>query len=262
VNGATPGQAALAALVDGHFFGDGPHPLQLVCMTEDGNDVECNTWVSAVEPGVTWNELEHRMAEHARAHHFTAAVAAQQPQPAPGDVELLKRAADALWKSAKAALVVEHSLDKPYEDDPRWSPWTRWVERPAREAHDLAMVIRKRLKGAQQPQPAPGTQPRPGYVTVDARDIAIALNGYAGFTGDPVSFASELHERLRRTVFAGAAPEPQPAPELAAAMRESRIRAEVINDILSHFGPSGSGHTARVGQVQIAKWRAQAGLKP
>jgi hypothetical protein len=120
----------------------------------------------------------------------------------------------------------------------------------------------ERAIAAQQPQPAPGPQPRPGYVTVDARDIAIALNGYAGFTGDPVSFASELHERLRRTVFAGAAPEPQPAPELAAAMRESRIRAEVINDILSRFGPSGSGHTARVGQVQIGKWRAQAGLKP
>lgn len=64
------------------------------------------------------------------------------------DEELLRRAADALWKCAKAALTVEHSLDKPYEDDPRWSPWTRWVERPAREAHDLAMVIRKRLRAA------------------------------------------------------------------------------------------------------------------
>jgi hypothetical protein len=55
-------------------------------------------------------------------------------------------------------------------------------------------------------------------------------------------------------------PEPQPAPELAAAMRESRLRAEVITEILDAFSPSGSGHTARVGMVQIAKWRTRAGL--
>lgn len=84
-----------------------------------------------------------------------AIATAQQPQGAPGDAELLKQAADKLWACAKAALVVEHSLDKPYEDDPRWSPWTRWVERPAREAHDLAMAIRKRLREAPAPQPAP-----------------------------------------------------------------------------------------------------------
>jgi hypothetical protein len=33
---------------------------------------------------------------------------------------------------------------------------------------------------------------------------------------------------------------------------------ELVNEILDHFGPSGSGHTARVGQVQIAKWRKRA----
>lgn len=61
--------------------------------------------------------------------------------------ELLKRAADALWNSSKAALTVEPVLKVPYPDDPRWSPWTRWVERPAREAHDAAMAIRKHLRG-------------------------------------------------------------------------------------------------------------------
>jgi hypothetical protein len=38
-----------------------------------------------------------------------------------------------------------------------------------------------------------------------------------------------------------------------------QLRA-VITEMLAAFSPSGSGHTARVGQVQIAKWRTRAGL--
>jgi len=72
-----------------------------------------------------------------------AAIAAAPACPCGG---LLKRAADALWACAKAALTVEPTLKQPYPDDPRWSPWTRWVERPAREAHDTAMAIRKHLR--------------------------------------------------------------------------------------------------------------------
>jgi len=36
---------------------------------------------------------------------------------------------------------------------------------------------------------------------------------------------------------------------------------KLVAEILSVFGPTGSGHTARVGQVQIAKWRRRAGLE-
>jgi len=72
-----------------------------------------------------------------------AAIAAAPACPCGG---LLQRAADALWNCAKAALTVEPTLKQPYPDDPRWSPWTRWVERPAREAHDTAMAIRKHLR--------------------------------------------------------------------------------------------------------------------
>jgi len=66
---------------------------------------------------------------------------------------------------------------------------------------------------------------------------------------------------------------PQPAPELAATARAAQLTIdrdlarhdaatlrELTAEILDHFGPSGSGHTARVGQVQIAKWRTRAGL--
>lgn len=60
--------------------------------------------------------------------------------------ELLRQAADALWNCAKAALTVKPTLSQPYPDAPELTPYTRWVERPSREAHDLAMAIRKHLK--------------------------------------------------------------------------------------------------------------------
>lgn len=50
------------------------------------------------------------------------------------------------------------------------------------------------------------------------------------------------------------------ALQLDYANRHCEDLQAVIADILGHFGPSGSGHTARVGQVQIAKWRTRAGL--
>lgn len=62
------------------------------------------------------------------------------------DRELLEQAADALWKCAKSALTVKPSLDQPYPDAPEWTPYTRWVEQPARRARDLAVAIRKHLK--------------------------------------------------------------------------------------------------------------------
>lgn len=51
------------------------------------------------------------------------------------------------------------------------------------------------------------------------------------------------------------------APELAAAMAETRQLRDLAAEILAAFGPSGSGHTARVGQVQIRRWRERAGLE-
>jgi len=76
-----------------------------------------------------------------RAQWEAAAQAATAPLR-----ELLRQAAEALMDSAKAALTVKPSLDQPYPDDPRWTPYTRWVERPARRAHDLSIAIRKNLR--------------------------------------------------------------------------------------------------------------------
>jgi hypothetical protein len=68
----TPEQSALLALVDAHFFGDGPWPLQLVCMTEDAHDVECGTTIALVEPGTEWDRLEEMIAAHAAECHAPA----------------------------------------------------------------------------------------------------------------------------------------------------------------------------------------------
>ena len=50
------------------------------------------------------------------------------------------------------------------------------------------------------------------------------------------------------------------SPELAAALAESRKRAEVLTEVLSWFKRSGSGHVARVGQVAIQRSYREAGL--
>lgn len=57
-----------------------------------------------------------------------------------------------------------------------------------------------------------------------------------------------------------AAAKPRPAPELAAAMGEARELRELVTDMLTAFSVTSSGHSARVGQVQIARWRERAGL--
>jgi hypothetical protein len=97
-----------------------------------------------------------------------------------------------------------------------------------------------------------------GYRSELTNDIL--LNAPESFDGDEA--ADVIAVRYVRHLEAEIAEhaEPQPAPELAAAMRESRLRAEVITEILDAFSPSGSGHTARVGMVQIARWRTRAGL--
>jgi hypothetical protein len=60
-------------------------------------------------------------------------------------IRLLQQAAAALEAAGRAALVVKGTLIKPYPDDPRWSPWTRFVEQPARDAYNLGLELRKRF---------------------------------------------------------------------------------------------------------------------
>ncbi|MFB7285467.1 hypothetical protein [Actinacidiphila glaucinigra] len=57
----------------------------------------------------------------------------------------LAEAAEALCAVGKAAIVVQPALDKPYPDAPQWTPWTRWMQRPARQAYNLGILLRRQL---------------------------------------------------------------------------------------------------------------------
>lgn len=56
----------------------------------------------------------------------------------------LAAAAHALKEISKACLVVKPTLDHPYRDDPRWTPWTRFVDRPAKVAFGLGVDLARR----------------------------------------------------------------------------------------------------------------------
>jgi hypothetical protein len=143
---------------------------------------------------------------------------------------------------------------------------------------------------AQEPHAAPdtpGSVGRPGDSDAGQIDIGNRQNGphaapeLATLLADWRKTADSLKDRRgvgdareRNTlevvigqVEAILAREPQPAPELANQVyRGDRLEGQledvraVVAEILDAFGPSGSGHTARVGMVQIAKWRTRAGL--
>lgn len=73
-------------------------------------------------------------------------------------------------------------------------------------------------------------------------------------------------ERIGRAAAPGSGLAPEPdlpglTAQLAAAEAYAAECQGLVAEILDHFGPSGSGHTARVGQVQIARWRERAGLE-
>ena len=67
--------------------------------------------------------------------------------------EALREGAEALGEAFKVALTVKPLLDKPYPDDPRWTPWTRWVDRAARRCFNARSALRKAARGTWEPVP-------------------------------------------------------------------------------------------------------------
>jgi hypothetical protein len=59
----------------------------------------------------------------------------------------------------------------------------------------------------------------------------------------------------------GEGPDAIYCPVFWAKHAECEELRALVAEILAVFGPSGSGMTARVGQVQIAKWGARAGIE-
>ena len=66
--------------------------------------------------------------------------------------EILDWVDKALTDLATAVLVIA-PVFKPYEDDLRWSPWTRFVERPGNEALNAREALRKARRAVPQPDP-------------------------------------------------------------------------------------------------------------
>jgi hypothetical protein len=60
----------------------------------------------------------------------------------------LAEASEALCAVGKAALTVAPTLEKPYRDAPETSPWTQFMEQPARRAYNLGVRLRRQIKEA------------------------------------------------------------------------------------------------------------------
>jgi hypothetical protein len=77
---------------------------------------------------------------------FGRHMASEHPEHVhhPDAKQQLAEAGDALYAIGKACLAVKGTLKVPYPDEARWSPWTRFVGRPARTAFNLGVLLRRR----------------------------------------------------------------------------------------------------------------------
>jgi hypothetical protein len=60
--------------------------------------------------------------------------------------DLLRQAEEALRAVGKAAITVKTTLNKPYTDAPDQTPWSRFMDAPARRAYNLGHEIREFLQ--------------------------------------------------------------------------------------------------------------------
>lgn len=56
--------------------------------------------------------------------------------------EVLDRVERALKDCYHAALTLSNGLNEPYLDDPRWTPWTRWLGPASQKAYDARRELR------------------------------------------------------------------------------------------------------------------------
>lgn len=136
------------------------------------------------------------------ANVLHAAISMLRSNPSatmPADTELLAKGAEALMDCAKAAMTVQPTLTEPYPDDPRWSPWTRWMEPRARRAHDLAVEIRKHL--TETGRRAPGSSRSaagPNPTNPGGTSSAAPAGGGPSPAPPPRSGAQPAHTTTRR----------------------------------------------------------------
>jgi hypothetical protein len=153
----------------------------------------------------------------------------------------------------------------------RWAPYQEFgIPDPAAETHEPpAVAVTVGATGYRgndiivywtpaEPQPAPGL----AALIEDWRDTLDELADMSDDAHPRGKAGRETETGVLRTVIAQAEKiSGGAAPGLAEAVTEARAHQALIAEILSHFGPSGSGHTARVGQVQITRWLKRAGIE-
>lgn len=62
--------------------------------------------------------------------------------------EVIEQASLAVRETAKALITLEETLKQPYPDDPRWSPWTRFIDRNEYSPWSLLAKADTALKAA------------------------------------------------------------------------------------------------------------------
>jgi hypothetical protein len=148
-----------------------------------------------------------------------------------------------------------------------FASWRQMTERKRENwrATVDAVQMATSLSAAQQPQPAPDL----GAAWADLEsDIRVAVSLHCTGTDVPCDLCLRETDRAMTAVDAYARlvaeherTRPQPAPELRAALAETRQLRDLAGEILSRFSASGTVRTARIGHVQITEWRERAGLE-
>jgi len=122
------------------------------CDQSANHDGECvlEDWVENCQEDLLQGEITipvgvEWLAEDNPVLHLQPQVREKQLE------EALEEAHHAIKETAKVLIAVRPALEKPYPDDPRWSPWTRFLDRSERSPWTLLVkadtAIRTALEG-------------------------------------------------------------------------------------------------------------------
>ncbi len=163
---------------------------------------ELKLQVMAREGGDTISALVH--GDVAKAHKDDLALfdslSSNQPpdQVQLGERELLEQAAKAIRDTLKILLTLKGTLEQPYPDDDRWSPWTRWIDRNEYSPWSLLVKADTRLRIALNEATDHSDPADKGLAVYDARANAEEARDQA--TGHSESSGEEGRNEAKHVV--------------------------------------------------------------